>query len=342
MPTRIFTVNAASWTEHRRVGVAAINDPAYKAPTNAYNLATRDKVLAEISGIRPGDRLYFYMQQDKTIYGGYSATTSAFFNASPLFRGASVVDASLPFRVGFKEVQSYPAKVKMSDIWASRDKGDIWTIQQARGDVAGRHACTPLTRREADIIDQMFLELNSSSPPPEPTPPPPKKRPPLPYRFDLAGGRFPHLAYEAALLAALLEGLAEGRWHGLLGDYDDFMPYVPTSEGTEMDLVLTRHQPDGRPLWFLLIELKKDRFQWEHLKQLLSYETWMTAAQAGGNPRAVHMAACASRFDDDVLQHIRQRETLGQKPVILLRYSYESAVGGVKGIDLARVDLTDQ
>jgi hypothetical protein len=109
------------------------------------------------------------------------------------------------------------------------------------------------------------------------------------------------LNIEASLQAAMLVGFSTGRWKDLLGEYDDYLAYVPTSEGTEMDLVLIRHTNDRLPLWFLLLELKRDRYIWENLRQLLAYETWMTSSQAGGNPRMVHMVACAYRFDKDVM-----------------------------------------
>jgi hypothetical protein len=322
MPARLFTVSNESWVEHRKAGVAAINDPAADDPENNHLLPIRDKVMAEISGIRQGTRLYFYHQQEKTISGGFTATTVPFFDPEPLFPGAAVVGHTLPVRVGFEETAHYRVPIRMSDIWSSRDKGDIWAIQQSRGDVSGRHACVSLTDREADIIDQMLLELNPVSRQPSPNAEPPQNRNPLPYRFTLEEGKFHPLSIEAALQAAMLEGFAEGHWRDILGEYDDYLAYVPTSEGTEMDLVLIRYTPGKIPLWFLLLELKRDRFQMEHLRQLLAYETWMTASQAAGNPRMVHMVACAYRFDSDVIEFSKERSEMGQKPVHLLRYEF--------------------
>ena len=34
------------------------------------------------------------------------------------------------------------------------------TMQQARGDAIGRHACWSLTHREGDLLEQMLQELN--------------------------------------------------------------------------------------------------------------------------------------------------------------------------------------
>ena len=322
MPARLFTVSNESWVEHRKAGVAAINDPAADDPANNHLLPIRDKVMAEISGIRNGTRIYFYRQQEKTISGGFAATTAPFFDPKPLYPGATVVGHTLPVRVGFTEKIHYSVPIRMSDIWSSRDKGDIWAIQQSRGDVSGRHACVSLTDREADIIDQMLLELNPISKKPDPTVAPPIQRDPLPYRFTQDDGKHHPLSIEASLQSCMLEGFAEGRWKDLLGEYDDYLAYVPTSEGTEMDLVLLRYTAERRPLWFLLLELKRDRFQIEHLRQILAYETWMTASQASGNPRMVHMFACAYRFDQDVIEFSKERLNMGQKPVHLLRYEF--------------------
>ncbi|MBI4769952.1 MAG: hypothetical protein HY784_05940 [Chloroflexi bacterium] len=338
MPARIFTVTPESWDEHRQAGIAAINDPAIGNEANPHHMATRDKALAEISGIRAGDRLYFYVQRQKVIMGGYEATCMPFFDREPLFQGAQVVDASLPIRVGFKQVHDFKVPIRMRDIWASRDRGDIWTIQQARGDVAGRHACVSITKHEADLIDEMLMELNPYAAFSQRPPELPEFRKLLPYRFDREGNKRPNLRFEATLQASILEGLAESRWKDIFGDYDDFVAYAPTSEGTEIDLVIMKHKDNGSPLWFMLLELKKARFDWPHLKQLLDYETWMTAAQAAGNPRSVHMVACGYQFSEEVVDHVRKRKSLQQKPIVLLQYSIEAEAKSPADLNLSVVD----
>lgn len=322
MRTRVFTVNENTWPEHFYAGVAGINDP-YESSNTSQAYATRQKVLTEIAGIRPGDRLFFYMQGTKQILGGFQATTGPYFDPTPLFPNAEYVNARFPFRVGFKETIHYPRALHVNEIWASRDAGHIWTMQQARGDAIGRHACWSLSRQEGDLLERMLQELNVLTQDPKPTLPPPTERQPLPFDLRLKGVTYPGLRYEATLESLILEGLADMRWRSMFGQYDDFLPFVSTSEGREIDVVLLRHNQYGEVLWYQLLELKGDRFRHQDLLQILAYETWLTSSQAEGNPRSVHMIAIANRYDLDVLRQVAARYRLKQKPVRLLQYSFD-------------------
>jgi hypothetical protein len=322
MRTRVFTVTPETWEEHFRAGVAGINDPYHSSDTpQAY--ATRQKVMTEVAGIRAGDRLFFYVQRTKEILGGFEATTNPFFDPSPVFPDATEVDARFPFRVGFKQIVNYPRPIHVNEIWASRDAGQIWTMQQARGDAIGRHACWPLTYQEGDLLEQMLQELNVITLNPQSVLPLPNLRGPLPFDLRLEGVMHPHLHYEATLQSLILEGLADGKWRDLLGQYDDFLPFVSTSEGKEIDVILLRHNRRGEVLWYQILELKADRYRIDDLLQILAYETWLTSSQAEGNPRAAHMIAVANRYDDDVLGQVATRYRLQQKPVRLLTYKYD-------------------
>jgi hypothetical protein len=329
MPTRVFTVSEATWKEHREAGIAAINDPYCSNQTpSAY--ATRQRVMTEISGIRPGDRIFFYIQRTKELLGGYEARSKPFFDTSLLFPGAEYIDERFPFRLGFKPMREYPRPLHINEIWAGRDAGKIWTMQQARGDVVGRHSCWSLTLYEGNLLDRMFNELNVINVEPRPVKDLPESLVSLPLDFRIDGVRYPHLKYEASLQSILLEGLAEGNWREVFGNYDDFLPYVSTSEGREIDTLLIRHDDTGSVIWYQLLELKSDRFRQADLLQLLAYETWMTSSnQVGGNPRMVHMIALANRFDIDVIQHEKSRRGLHQKPVRLLTYQVDDEFGNI-------------
>jgi len=321
MRTRVFTVTPETWEEHRRAGIAGINDP-YLSKESPQMYATRQKVMTEVAGIRPDDRLFFYIQRTKEIIGGYVATTGPFFDPSPVHSGATYVDARYPFRVGFRQIADYKRPIHLNEIWAGRDAGLIWTMQQARGDVVGRHACWSLSKQEGDLLERMLIELNVVIGSPNPSPPLPDPKQPLPIDAKINGVRFPHLNYEATLQSFILEGLAENAWMDTFGDYDDFLPFVPTSEGSEIDVVLLKHNDRNEVLWYQVLELKSDRYKADDLLQLLSYETWLTSNQAEGNPRSVHMLAIANRFDDDVISQVLARKRLKQKPVRLIGYSF--------------------
>jgi hypothetical protein len=156
----------------------------------------------------------------------------------------------------------------------------------------------------------------------------PENRESLPYDFRIVGRNFPRLNYEATLQSLILEDLADEKWRNLFGEYDDFLPSVSTSEGREIDILLLRHDNDDNILWFQIMELKSDRFAHDDLLQLLAYEQWLTSSnQVGGNPRAVHMFAIANRYDESVMEHIKARAALKQKPIRLLKYKYTPDAG---------------
>ena len=292
--------------------------------SNTRLIAKRQAAMVEVAGIRPGDRLFFYVQRTKQIMGGYEAVTRPFFDQNPLFKGATHINERFPFRVGFKQVVDFAKPIHINDIWASRDQGQIWTMQQARGDAIGRHAYWGLTRQESIILWRMLQELNIIAPLVEDRHNKlPASLQPLPINTSIGGTlNHPCLVYEHALQALLLEDLGDGYHTELFGNYEDFLPSVPTSSGKEMDIVLLAYDNQHKVLWYQILELKKDRFRWEDLKQLLDYEVWLTSGQAEGNPRAVHMAAVANRFDNDVIDHLRRRKEAGQKEVRLIRYRY--------------------
>ena len=155
MRNLVFFVNDSSWAEHNRVGIAAINDPGAGQSPQANS--GRQKAIAEIAGITKGDWIFFRLgrsagQHPTQIVGLFRATSEPYFDVNPLFLGAQVVDQRLPLRVEFDCLRNYPNPVDIEHLWLSKERGSLWTIQQARGDVIGRHACVSITTDEADLI----------------------------------------------------------------------------------------------------------------------------------------------------------------------------------------------
>jgi len=162
MRNLVFFVNDASWLEHNRVGIAGINDPAVGGGAQANS--ARQKAIAEIAGITPGDRIFFRLgrsgEHPTQIVGLFTATSEPYFDPNPLFPGAVRVDHRLSLRVEFDCFRNYPNPVDIEHLWLSKERGSLWTIQQARGDVIGRHACVSITTEEADLIVRL-LEANN-------------------------------------------------------------------------------------------------------------------------------------------------------------------------------------
>lgn len=312
-----FVVDEATWQEHWQAGVAAINDPHFKP--SSQSRAQRQSAIAEVASIRPGDLIFFYMRYSLNFLGVFEATTRSYFDTSPLFRGATKVRANLPFRVAFKQKVNYPRPLQMNDIWAARDQGLIWTMQQSRGDAVARHACSGLMRADVSLITRMLAERNIIDTNPATAAPLPTTTQPLPIDLtNYGGGR---LHYEASLEALLLEDLADGYHKQILGNYDDFLGFAPTSERMEMDVLLIKYDNNGDVIWFHVLELKQDSFTIRQLQRLITYENWLTRVPARGNRRAVYSTSLAFQFNTDVRDFVRRREDYGEKPIRLIAYS---------------------
>ncbi len=332
--TRIFIVNDNTWKEHNRVGIAAINDPLTTHPNNRQANAQRQSAIAEISGIRPGDILLFNrMVSEKhppELIGIFEATSKPYFDPSPLFPGAKYVNKTLPFRVEFKCIHNFQNPINIDEIWALRDEGKVWTLQQSRGDAVGRHACVGITKMEAKCIERLLKANNIVEGPEIHYQKPIKKRNPLPieFRTDRQG----QLHYEAALQALLLEDFADGRHKELFGNYDDFIANVPTGARKEIDILLLKYNGDDI-LWYQILELKHYKFTMQELQKLISYEKWIIRTRAR-NPLQVHPVAVASDFNDNVLDFVKRRRDYKERPIRLIKYYFHEKT---KTLDLKEV-----
>jgi hypothetical protein len=253
MRNLVFFVSDETWLEHNRVGIAAINDPGLGDGPQANS--ARQKAIAEIAGIRPGDRIFFRLgrspQHPTQILGLFEATSEPYFDANLLFPGAVEVGQRLALRVEFKSSTNYPNPVDIEHLWLSKERGSLWTIQQARGDVIGRHACVSITTEEAELIIRL-LEANNPTSSPQINYE--RKRRAvglnninkLPLPVDLTENSRPRnptpgrLHYEASLESVLMNELADGRHRDVFGEFTEFIPFVSTGAQTELDVLLSK------------------------------------------------------------------------------------------------------
>lgn len=302
------------------MGIAAINDP-HGTPTT-QSLAQRQSALAEISGIQPGDMMFFNLMASENhppqILGMFKACSRPYFNPAPLFSGATYINKNFPYRVDFECVRHFPKPVDFSEIWALRDKGEVWTLQQSRGDAVGRHACVGITKIEAELIKRL-LKMNNIVEGPRPTYKRPR-RSKLPLPFEFITDRLGQLHYEAVLQALLLEDFADGKHKGIFGDYDDFIPNCLTGVGKEIDILILKYNGDNI-LWYQILELKQDEFDMEELQKLIVYEKEIIRSQAE-NPLQVYPVAVASEFNDEVKKFVRGRGDYKERPIRLIKYKF--------------------
>ncbi|MGI9951269.1 hypothetical protein V3F56_02815 [Moorellaceae bacterium AZ2] len=91
-----------------------------------------------------------------------------------------------------------------------------------------------------------------------------------------------------------------------------------------MDVLLIKYDEKGKPLWFHVLELKKDTFTMDQLRKLIDYEKWLIRLPAGGNKRAVHASAIAYEFHSEAKNFLEPRVKYGQKPIQLIKYRLTS------------------
>ncbi len=162
--TRYFTfiVDDDTWSEHDRVGIAGINDPGIG--DNKQANANRQKAIAEISGIREGDVFFFNCMRSPShppqILGIYEAASRPYFDTKPLYPGAIHVQDRISLRIEFRCLRNFPNPVNLDQLWGLKEQGKIWTIQQSRGDVLGRHACNSIATDEAREITKILMANN--------------------------------------------------------------------------------------------------------------------------------------------------------------------------------------
>ncbi len=313
----LFTVNEKSWDEHRKTGIAAINDPGYDK-RNRQGIAQRQKALSEVSSIREGDLLFFYYQQKKKVMGLYEAISKPFFDKESLVKGG-FIDYKYPIRVAFKQKVNFKVDIEMDDVWYSKDKALFWSIQQQRGDTVGRHACISLTKEDGDLLTKMFYEVNPIITEPDKINIQKHSYIDLPFDYRC---KDTELHYEAALQGKLLQDLRDGKHKSILGDYDYCVNFFPTSSQREIDILLFKHGASG-VLWYEILELKQSRFTKEELDTLVGYEKWLTNSLAV-DARSVHSIAIANDYDNEVNEFVKGRREYSGRNIRLIKYSFSS------------------
>ena len=142
--------------------------------------------------------------------------------------------------------------------------------------------------------------------------------------------------YEFTIMALLNNEFAKGSYTEIFGNYSDFLCYVPTNLGKEMDFLLMYDNPlsAGEIVSYDIIEVKRDDFDEEALRQLISYESWFLQKKVSGDSNMVRTTAIAKTYSADVIKYCSQRTRIENKPIKLLQYTYEN--GSLKLVDITK------
>jgi hypothetical protein len=207
----------------------------------------------------------------------------------------------------------------LSDILDLRDKGRIWTFDLG---TFTKKSHQPITTEEGKELIRLLLRNNPIFYPVVQIPQPyVKSEIPLPLKLET--DRKGQIRIEGYLNAWFMRSFTQGKLKEVIGEYHDFLNYVPTSFNTVMDIFLTHVTTvDSVEILhkFTCMELKTGTCREEDLNQIIKYENWLVRKLANGDSEMVQSMLVAFDFQDKVLEYVRKRRLIEEKTVRLLKY----------------------
>lgn len=144
---------------------------------------------------------------------------------------------------------------------------------------------------------------------------------PLPIKLEIdTKGQ---IKIEGYLNAWFMRSFAQNKLRNIIGEYQDFLNFVPTSFNTVMDIFLTHVTSiDKIEILhkFTCIELKTGTCVEEDLNQIIKYENWLVRKLADGENEMVQSILVGFEFQDKILEYVHNRRRIEEKSVRLLKY----------------------
>ncbi len=316
MPAHIFVLNELNFRQCIRRGLVGL--PEAKAGSKSEK-SVNDALLSRMALVKEGDYVLFYITGVKELRGMWKAIGEAFYDENQVWE-----DKLYPFRFRLASTEySFEKPLKLHDIYDLQNAGKIWTFALNR--VSGTNAMFSISDVEFEILLQEYLKINPFTI---------RKNiimEPYPVKPANIWGKIHRTnngkpCYEASLMAMLLHDFINGKHQDIFGNYTDYLSYVPTNLGTEMDILLMFGNPKNylQTMSYDVIEVKLDRFDGKALHQLIGYESWFIQKKVQGDINMVRTTAIANRFDADVIDYVQKREQFEDKEIKLLRYQISS------------------
>lgn len=311
MAAHIFVVDEKNFKTCIQRGIAGL-PMGSKADTN-------EAIISRISILSKNDMVMFYVTGIQELHGVWSSVDYPFFDETKVWDNEGE-EKTYPYRIRITNTKfTFRNPISLTEIYDLRDNGMLWTFNLRRP--SGTNAMFSITNIEYNQILNLFLKKNPFYLDSEQIREPYKYfEPNLLNQIQVAGSR---PKYEYTLMALLLDGFSHGRYKSVFGEYGDFVSYVPTSFGKEIDILLLFQNPDKEILAYNLIEVKRDEFDKNGLKQLLQYEDWFIRKKVHGDFNMVRTTAIAKKFSSEVVEYVSKRQELERKEVSLLEYKLD-------------------
>ena len=312
MAAHIFTVSEENYKICIDRGLVAI--PEAKEGPRHDNVM--DGLLSRLYAIKENDYVLMYNIGSKKLKGVWQVEGVPFYDESPVWQ-----DRIYPFRCKIRcSEYNFTNSLDLDDINDLRNAGRIWTWALQRA--TGSNSVFSISNSEFKILFIEFVKKNPFIFQ--------KQFIPAPYPFH-SKNLHEHLhfidnepKYEFTIMALLNDAFAREQYKDIFGNYSDFLCYVPTNLGKEMDVMLMFSNPidPSQVISYDIIEVKRSVFDLTALKQLVGYESWFLQKKVAGDLNMVRSTAIAKHFSDEVIDYVRKRQEIENKPIKLLEYSY--------------------
>jgi hypothetical protein len=308
MTSHIFLASQENFEKCLKFGI-------YGGAALEYQRANAE-IIAGFQAIKPGDFIFFYVR-NIGVYGLWKATSFPFYDDYDIFASK---EQKYPYRICFEpSIRHFPRHIALSDILDLQDKGRIWTFELGTYVKKNHH---PITTEESKELIRLLLRNNPVFRPVTSIPVPyAPKNAELP--LNLTTNSKGHINYEGFLNGWFMKSFASGKLKDIIGEYCDFLNYVPTSFNKVMDIFLTHVTAvDGVDILhkFTCVELKTDVCVEDDLNQIIKYENWLVRKLASGDNEMVQSILVGYDFHPKVLEYVRKRKLIEEKTVRLLKY----------------------
>lgn len=324
MAVHIFTVSEENYKICVERGLVAIPDA--KEGQRHDNVV--DGLLSRLAGIKEDDYVLMYIIKSKSLHGVWQVEGRPFYEETKVWQ-----DRLYPFRCRIKWSKfNFHNALKLDDINDLRNIGKIWTWALERS--TGTNSMFSISNGEFLTLLTEFMKINPFTAQ--------KGRILQPYSYhdfnilEKLHFQGANPKYEFTIMALLNAEFAKGSYTEIFGNYSDYLCYVPTNLGKEMDFLLMYDNPlsANQVASYDIIEVKRDEFNEDALSQLISYESWFLQKKVSGDSNMVRATAIAKTYSSEVIQYVSQRKHIENKPIMLLQYSWSNNV-------LNLVDITN-
>lgn len=325
MAVHVFQVSEENYQICLKRGLVAIPEP--KDGARQYNNIF-DGLLSRMACIKNNDYILMYVIGKKELRGVWQADGNPFYEATQVW-----MDRLYPFRCRIKVTDyNFSEFLNLYDINDLVNSEQIWTWALSRA--TGSNAMFSISDSEFNVLLNEYIKINPFSSSQS------YIAEPYPYRegniVDMIHVDKDMPKYEYSVMTLLNDAFCNKRFRELFGQYTDFLSYVPTNRGREMDIMLIYGNPKdvNRIMAYDIIEVKRDVFDGKALAQLIDYESWFLQKKVAGDLKMVRTTAIAKEFSDEVIDYVKKRSSFESKPIKLLTYSYSNE----HGINLSLID----